>query len=219
MKNVLVAGMAAWVVRYLAFASMETPAIVAGLLLHGVSYGFVVTGSSIYAARVTPPSMSARAQSFVAVLVFGIGTFLGAQVAGFTGHHYQPRTIHATRQDGSGASRQVSTPLPEWRDVRNALAVSDPTAINLAHLEDTAGQRTIAIDRTGRTQYAKADLIAELRDADRDRDGLVTRADWQSIRLHRWPQIWSWAAALAALACLLFWIRGREPQPPAEEQH
>jgi nucleoside transporter len=176
LRNVLVAGMGAWVLRYVAFASLETPAIIGGLLLHGLSYGFVVTGSSIYAARVSPPGMSARAQSFVTVLVFGIGTFVGAQAAGFAGQHYRGRA------------------LPEWRAV----------------VQRDAG--TIEISRF---EAPSAAVAAALREADADRDGVVRSSDWQALRRRRWPQIWSWAAALAAVACAIFWVRGREPVPPA----
>jgi nucleoside transporter len=180
LKNVLAAGMAAWVVRYLAFASMQTPAIVAGLLLHGFSYGFVVTGSSIYAARVSPPGMSARAQSLVTVLVFGIGTFLGAQVAGFTGEYYRGRVV------------------PEWQAVAmHAGAGHDPGAIHLSYLE-----------------APPSGLLAALREADTDHDGVVRRSDWQAMRRRRWPQIWILAATLAAAACTIFWVFGREPQAP-----
>lgn len=88
LKWVLVTGMATWAIRYFAFATMQAPAVLGGLLLHGIAYGFVVTGASIYAARIAPPGMSARAQSFIALLIFGIGMFFGAQVAGFVGQRY-----------------------------------------------------------------------------------------------------------------------------------
>jgi nucleoside transporter len=129
LKRVLVIGMAAWAIRYFAFATMNVPAVLGGLLMHGFSYGFVVTGASIYAARAAPAGMSARAQSFIALLIFGIGMFLGAQVAGFTGQRYQPAAIPG---------------------------------------------------------------------------------------LHAWAQIWSWGAALAIVACLLFWIGGKEPETAKE---
>jgi nucleoside transporter len=129
LKGVLVAGMAVWAIRYFAFATLYVPAVVGGLLMHGFSYGFVVTGASMYAARIAPPGMSARAQSFIALLIFGIGMFLGAQVAGFTGQYYQPATVPG---------------------------------------------------------------------------------------LHAWPQIWSWGAVLAIVACVMFWIGGKEPRPATE---
>ena len=89
LKRVLMIGMAVWAVRFFAFGSMKGSAVIAGLLLHGFSYGLVVTGASIYAARLVPPAMSARAQSFISMLIFGVGMFLGAQIAGFTGDVYR----------------------------------------------------------------------------------------------------------------------------------
>lgn len=85
LKRVLLLGMAVWAVRFFAFGSMNGAAVIAGLLLHGLSYGLVITGASIYAERLVPPAMSARAQSFISMLIFGVGMFLGAQVAGLVG--------------------------------------------------------------------------------------------------------------------------------------
>ncbi|MDX9795106.1 MAG: MFS transporter [Kiritimatiellia bacterium] len=89
LKRILMIGMAVWALRFFAFGSMHGPVVIAGLLLHGLSYGLVVTGASIYAARLVPPAMSARAQSFISMLIFGVGMFLGAQLAGFVGDAYR----------------------------------------------------------------------------------------------------------------------------------
>lgn len=89
LKRVLMLGMAVWAVRFFAFGSMQSAAVIAGLLLHGLSYGLLVAGAAIYAARLVPPAMSARAQSFISMLIFGVGMFLGAQVAGWVGDSYR----------------------------------------------------------------------------------------------------------------------------------
>ena len=89
LKRVLMLGMAVWAVRFFAFGTMNGAAVIVGLLLHGLSYGLLVTGASIYAERLVPPAMSARAQSFISMLIFGVGMFLGAHVAGFTGEAYR----------------------------------------------------------------------------------------------------------------------------------
>jgi nucleoside transporter len=205
LKKVLVVGMAAWTVRYLLFAVTAPAAVVAGLLLHGFSYGFVVTGSSMYAARVAPPGMSARAQSFVTLLILGIGMFAGAQVAGYTGHRYQGVTVAVERSRGGGQER-VLAPLPSWEEVAGA----GPELITLSAAEAWTQPMTPMGDRGVR--YSTAGLTAAMRQADRDGDGRVSREDWRLIRIHGWPQIWTWAAGIAAVACLLFWIWGRDPQ-------
>jgi nucleoside transporter len=88
LRNVLAVGMASWAVRYLLFATQSFPLILAGLLVHGISYGFVFVAASIYVDRTAPPEMSARAQSLVALLMWGVGMFVGNQLAGFTGDQY-----------------------------------------------------------------------------------------------------------------------------------
>ncbi len=221
LKKVIVAGMAIWAVRYFAFATLNVPAVLGGLLLHGFSYGFVVTGASIYAARVVPPAMSARAQSFIALLIFGIGMFFGAQVAGFTGQSYQPRGIDAVRQTADGTERAVHVLLPEWKAIGyereslpRMLGASDDriTLAQVGKLPDNG----LIIRHTDTLRYAKKDLMAAFKEADRNGDGIIQYADWQSIRLHGWLQIWSWGAVLAIASCLLFGFGGKDPKPIAE---
>ncbi|HPA16403.1 MAG TPA: MFS transporter [Verrucomicrobiae bacterium] len=219
LKRVIVVGMAFWAIRFFAFATMSVPAVLAGLLMHGFSYGFVVAGASIYAARVAPPGMTARAQSLIALLIFGIGMFFGAQLAGFTGHAYSPRNIAAVRQTAGGAEQRVQVPLPGWSDVGKddlpGLLGASEDRVNIALLEHLP-EAGIAIQRDEDLRIAKRDLISAFKAADRDGNGIVAGADWQRLRLHGWPKIWSWGAGLAIIACLLFWIGGREPQPIGE---
>lgn len=206
LKNVLVAGMAAWVVRYFLFAATAPAAVVAGLLLHGFSYGFVVTGSSMYAARVAPPEMSARAQSFVTLLILGIGMFAGAQVAGFTGQRYQAGTIAVERPTRDGGREFARAPLPDWDELAGAGA----ERIDLVAARSFP-QPLTPVGSKG-VRYSTVELAAAMRAADREGDGRLSRDDWRRVRIHDWSRIWTWAAGIAAAACLLFWIWGREPR-------
>jgi len=218
LKRVLVAGMAVWAIRYFAFASMNAPSVIAGLLLHGFSYGFVVTGASIYAAKVAPPGMTARAQSFIALLIFGIGMFFGAYVAGFTGQAYQGRSVAVVKTSVADGNSVARVPLPAWDDPvadkgnlpRQLGSADDRLTLSLM---EKLPERGVTIRRGEALIYAKEDLMRAFRDADHDKDGIVEGADWQRLRRHAWPQIWAWAAALAIVACLLFGIGGREPEP------
>jgi len=134
LKRVLVLGMAAWAVRYLCFASLSFPLTIAGLLVHGFCYCFVSVAAYIYVSKKAPPEMASRAQSFIAFLTWGLGTLLGAQLAGRVGDLYVLK---------------------------------------------------------GATAVAEA----------------ATEA---AVKLHDWPPIWLWAAGLAALVALAFWIAGRD---------
>jgi nucleoside transporter len=88
LKTVLVIGMAAWVVRYLLFATLSFPLVIVGLLLHGFCYCFVFVASFIYASKKAPAEISASAQSLVSLLMWGLGMLVGTQIAGWVGDHY-----------------------------------------------------------------------------------------------------------------------------------
>jgi len=121
LKNVLLIGMTAWLVRYLLFATMSFPLIILGLLLHGFCYCFVFVASFIYADRKAPPGLSASVQSFLAFLMWGVGMFIGAKLAGWTGDYYGPTTVAATVQKGTEApSQEDKTPLPKWNQMLQA---------------------------------------------------------------------------------------------------
>ena len=226
LKNVLVIGMAAWAARYLCFASLSFPLILVGLLVHGFCYCFVFVASFIYADRRAPAGMSASAQSLVAFLIWGVGMFVGTKLAGFTAGLYPPQSIAALRIDGAESRRLDAAPLPDWK-------TPDRDATLASLLGDTRGDR-VSIERAPRsapaqltlgaaggavprTTYAKADLLAALNRADADRDGTVTTAEWRAAQAHRWPPIWLWPAALAAVVSALFAMAGSEPkQKPAQ---
>ncbi len=219
MKLVLVTGMLVYALRYLLFAHMTMPAILAGLLLHGFSYDFVIIGASIYAARLVPPVMSARAQSFIALLTFGIGTFAGARVAGMAGHWYAPHSIVAAQRTALGGEQFRRVPLPDWQPQGSAslpqvLGAPDDR-VKLSMIENLP-ESGITIERNGSLRYAKESLLAAFREADHDRDGIVTSLDWQRAQRHAWPWVWGWGIAWALLAFLLFWFGGREPKRVTE---
>lgn len=222
LKRVLMVGMAVWAIRFFAFGTMNVVAVIAGLLLHGFSYGFVVTGASIYAERLVPPGMSARAQSFIALLIFGIGMFFGAQVAGFTGQAYKAKGITTIRQAANGAVQHVQVSLPAWnspsagKEILPQVLGAPDDRLTLALIENLP-ESGIAIWNAGNLLYARKDLIAAFKEADRDGNGIVEKSEWEKIRMHAWPQIWGWGASLAILACLLFWIGGKDPQPVNKE--
>ena len=85
-KWMLVAGMGAWVLRYLLFA-MAAPAgvfwmIAGGILLHGVCYDFFFVTGQIYVDKKSTPAIRGQAQGFLVLVTYGLGMFIGAQIAG-----------------------------------------------------------------------------------------------------------------------------------------
>ena len=85
-KWMLVAGMGAWVLRYVLFALGAPNAIVwmilVGILLHGVCYDFFFVTGQIYVDKKSTPAIRGQAQGMLVLVTYGIGMLIGAQVAG-----------------------------------------------------------------------------------------------------------------------------------------
>jgi len=85
-KRMLLAGMAAWVLRYVLFA-MGAPdgvywMIALGILLHGICYDFFFVTGMIYVDKKSTAAIRGQAQGFFVFVTYGVGMLIGAQVAG-----------------------------------------------------------------------------------------------------------------------------------------
>lgn len=87
-RRIMIAGMLAWVARYLCFAYGFTAAgpitglLMIGILLHGVCYDFFFVAGQIHVDQAFDPSQRARAQSFLALMTLGVGQVAGSNLAG-----------------------------------------------------------------------------------------------------------------------------------------
>ena len=86
-KNVLIIGMLAWAIRYVAFSfgfsdtGAIMPMLLLGILLHGICYDLFFVAGQIYVDQSTSPAIRARAQSFLALVTLGLGTVIGSNLA------------------------------------------------------------------------------------------------------------------------------------------
>jgi nucleoside transporter len=85
-KWMLLVGMGAWVLRYALFA-LAAPAgvfwmIAFGILLHGVCYDFFFVTGQIYVDKKSTAAVRGQAQGMLVLVTYGLGMFIGAQVAG-----------------------------------------------------------------------------------------------------------------------------------------
>ena len=76
----IVAGLTALSVRYAAYwlgAGDFAAAIYAGILVHGIIFGFFVVGGQVYVGKTAPADMQSQAQGFYALMTFGLGSLIG----------------------------------------------------------------------------------------------------------------------------------------------
>jgi len=91
-KYMLIAGMAAWALRYAFFAFGNSGAglwmLYAGILLHGICYDFFFVTGQIYVDRKAPIAYRAAAQGMLTLITYGAGMLLGSWLSGQVVDHY-----------------------------------------------------------------------------------------------------------------------------------
>jgi len=91
-KYMLVAGMAAWVLRYVFFAFGSVMdgmwMLWGGILLHGICYDFFFVTGQIYIDQKADPAIRAAAQGLITLITYGVGMFVGSWLSGFVVQHY-----------------------------------------------------------------------------------------------------------------------------------
>ena len=91
-KYMLIAGMSAWVLRYILFAfgnaGPRMSMLWIGIVLHGICYDFFFVTGQIYIDRKALPSFRAAAQGLITFLTYGVGMFVGSWLSGAVVQHY-----------------------------------------------------------------------------------------------------------------------------------
>lgn len=216
-KKMLAVGMLAWVARYLAFGTLQFPLVLFGLFLHGICYDFFFVASQIYVDSRASAAQRASAQSFIAFVTLGIGMFVGAYVGGWIVDQYTPK-IAAIVDTASQSAVSTTVALPAWdaegktgiaRELNltgEAQIVIDDLPESVVEVDEKAGTKTI---------YTRDALATAARQADTNKDGKVSRAEWVEAQKHDWFHIWLWPAIAAAVTCALFWVGFRAPSVTA----
>ncbi|MGI6295544.1 MAG: MFS transporter [Armatimonadota bacterium] len=96
-RKTMALGTIAWPLRYVVFAlaplgplAVMKPLVIASLTLHGLGYTLFFVASQVYVDMVAPKNIRASAQSLLALVTLGIGTWLGVQFTGFMMDYFKP---------------------------------------------------------------------------------------------------------------------------------
>ena len=92
-KNMLLLGMSAWILRYVCFAYGDTAAnmwmLYAGIILHGVCYDFFFVTGYMYTEKKAGEKIKSSAQGLFTFATYGVGMFIGTWFSGFIVDKYK----------------------------------------------------------------------------------------------------------------------------------
>ncbi|MEP6735355.1 MAG: nucleoside permease [Chryseolinea sp.] len=91
-KNMLMLGMGAWILRYICFAYGDAESniwmLYAGIILHGICYDFFFVTGYMYTEKKAGEKIKSAAQGLFTFATYGAGMFIGTWFSGFAADHY-----------------------------------------------------------------------------------------------------------------------------------
>lgn len=96
MRRTLTLGILAWPIRYIIFViGQPSWLVIASLALHGFCYVFFFTAAYIYVDKIAPKDIRASAQALIAVVILGLGNYVGSIFCGWIQNIFTTTTVNA----------------------------------------------------------------------------------------------------------------------------
>lgn len=97
-KNMLILGMLAWILRYVCFAFGNIDAnmwmLYAGIVLHGICYDFFFVTGYMYTEKKAGEKIKNAAQGLFTFATYGVGMVIGTRFSGWTTDYYTTDGVH-----------------------------------------------------------------------------------------------------------------------------
>ena len=92
-KKTILAGMLAWVLRYVCFAYGDADAgfslLLIGIILHGICYDFFFVSGYIYTNQKAGEENKSAAQGLITLATYGVGMAIGFWIAGLVSDQFK----------------------------------------------------------------------------------------------------------------------------------